>query len=60
MTMDDYKKLKEEIESSGMSIRQYCLKHNLKPNAYFFSCNISINYFCFSRLQGDNYERTAR
>ena len=33
--MDDYRKLKEEIESSGMSIRQYCLEHNLNPNAAY-------------------------
>lgn len=35
MTMDDYRKLKEEIESSGMSIRQYCLKHNLSTSAVY-------------------------
>lgn len=35
MTKDDYRKLKEEIESSGMSVRQYCQEHNLNPNAAY-------------------------
>lgn len=35
MTMDDYRKLKEKIENSGMLIRRYCLKHNLREtNVY--------------------------
>ena len=35
MTKDDYRKLKKEIESSGMSIRRYCLEHNLREtNVY--------------------------
>jgi hypothetical protein len=33
--MDDYRKLKGEIESSGMSIRHYCQEHNLKPSAVY-------------------------
>ena len=35
MTKDDYRKLKEEIESSGMSIRQYCQEHSLNPNVVY-------------------------
>ena len=35
MTKDDYRRMKEEIESSGMSIRQYCLKQNLSTNAVY-------------------------
>ena len=35
MTKDDYRKLKEEIENSGLSIRQYCLEHNLNLNAVY-------------------------
>ena len=42
MTRDDYRKMKEEIESSGMSIRQYCLEHNLREN------NV---YSAFSRMK---------
>jgi hypothetical protein len=35
MTTNDYRKLKEDIENSGMSIRQYCLKHNLSTNSVY-------------------------
>ncbi len=44
MTKDDYRKLKEEIVSPGMSIRQYCQEHNLNPNAA---------YNAFKRMKGE-------
>ena len=50
MTMDDYRKLKEEIESSGMTIRQYCLEHNLNPNAV---------YHAFRRMKEENLSLTV-
>ena len=40
--MDYYRKMKEEIESSGMSIRQYCQEHNLRET------NV---YSAFSRMK---------
>ena len=48
--MDDYRKLKEEIESSGMSIRQYCQEHNLNPNAV---------YYAFKRMKGEELSLTV-
>ena len=39
MTKDDYRKLKEEIESSGMSIKHYCLEHNLNLNTVYNAFN---------------------
>ena len=30
MTMDDYRRMKEEIGSFGISIRRYYLEHNLR------------------------------
>ena len=50
MTKDDYRKLKEDIESSGMSIRQYCLKQNLNPNAA---------YNAFKRMKGEDISLTV-
>ena len=39
MTMNDYRKLKEDIENSGMSIRQYCMEHNLSTCAVYNAFN---------------------
>ncbi|MBQ8142428.1 MAG: hypothetical protein IJ194_04665 [Bacilli bacterium] len=50
MTKDDYRKLKEEIESSGMSIRQYCLEHNL---------SLGNVYTAFNRMKGEELSLTV-
>ena len=50
MTMDDYRKMKEDIKSSGMSIRQYCLKHNLNQN---------VVYHAFSRMKEQELSLTV-
>lgn len=50
MTMDDYRKLKEDIENSGMSIRQYCLKHNLSTSAV---------YNAFSKMKEQDFSLTV-
>ena len=50
MTMDDYRKLKEDIENSGMSIRQYCLEHNLSTHAV---------YTAFNRMKGEDLSLTV-
>ncbi len=50
MTMDDYRKLKEEIENSGMSIRQYCQEHNLKTS------NV---YSAFSKMKEQDLSLTV-
>jgi hypothetical protein len=48
--MDDYRKLKEEIESSGMSIRQYCLEHNFR---------IGNVYSAFSKMKEQDFSLTV-
>ena len=50
MTKDDYRKLKKEIESSGMSIRQYCLEHNLRTGTV---------YSAFDRMKGEDLSLTV-
>ena len=50
MTTNDYRKLKEDIENSGMSIRQYCLEHNLSTHAV---------YTAFNRMKGEELSLTV-
>ena len=50
MTMDDYRKLKEDIENSGLSIRRYCLEHNLSTHAV---------YTAFNRMKGEELSLTV-
>ena len=50
MTKDDYRKLKKEIESSGMSIRRYCLEHNLRAGTV---------YSAFDRMKGEDLSLTV-
>ena len=50
MTMDDYRNLKGEIESSRMSIRHYCLEHNLRTG------NV---YSAFNRMKGEDLSLTV-